>query len=212
MFARHSQTVRSQTLATSDLFPAFFVLDRYVKQRPDDASALHLFSLVCERVGHIERAIELLTSAIAILEAAYEDTEDPVVERQFVIANTSLGRLHLTAHDYSGAIEPYQTALGLLSSKEEEEDIDKTTRVLLTQCRFGSALASVKLGEVDEALGLFDEALQSAGEDARMKGHISVLLAQTLWILGTEENRESAKAQLLEWYVSVFLCHDAADT
>jgi superkiller protein 3 len=72
--------------------------------------------------------------------------------------------------------------------------------VLRSQCLFGSGLANFKLGALDEALESFEAALVTAGDDLHMRGHVTVLLAQTLWAIGTEEGREAAKTQLLDWY------------
>jgi superkiller protein 3 len=128
-----------------------------------------------------------------LLEAAYEDTEDPAIERQFTIANTTVARLRLAVGDYERALGSFQSALGLLS--EEGED-----RVLKSQCLFGSGLASFKLGALDAAIENFEAALTAAGDDLYMRGHVTVLLAQTLWATGTEEGQEAAKSQLLDWY------------
>jgi superkiller protein 3 len=197
-FSYYLNTAHMQRLSPNDFFPAFFALDRYLKQRPDDASALHLFALVCERIGHVELAIERTEHAINVLEEAYEESEDPLIERQFTIANTTVARLRLALRDYEGALASFQNALGLLA--EEGQD-----RVLKTQCLFGSGLASFKLGALDDAIENFEAALVVAGNDLYMRGHVTVLLAQTLWATGTEEGREAAKSQLLDWYVCASL-------
>lgn len=198
-FARFAST---SAATTSDLFPAFFVLSRYCKQRPADASALHLYALVCERLGHLLRAVELLSQTITILETAYEESEDPIIERQFMICHVNMARVKLATGDYEGAMEGYQTATGLLPDPEAEgqgEDANvKQTAVLRTQCQFGMGLASFKMDQVPEAIEFFETALTSAGDDAKMRGHVVVMLSQVLWSLGTEEGREGAKAQLLE--------------
>lgn len=175
------------------------MLDRYCKQRPKDARALHLFGLVCERVGHVTLAIDLTSRAIAVLEAAYEEAEDPEIERQFTIANVNLARLRLSAADYEGALESYQVATGLLP--EEPTDGDADAKVLLAQCQFGSGLAHFKLGQLAEALALFEAAMSTVADLPVIRGHIVVLLAQTLWAIGTDEAKESAKTQLLQRYV-----------
>ncbi|KAA1474268.1 superkiller protein 3 [Dentipellis sp. KUC8613] len=197
-YARREFTRLSETgnrhASSEDMFPIFSILDRYCKKRPDDASALHLFALVSERVGHIQAGTEYLRRAIAVLEIAYEDSEDPIIERQFVIANTSLARMSLALQDYDGALETFQTALGLLP----EESDERSVQVLRTQCQFGSGLASFKLGQLEEALESLEAALSTAGDDMLLRGHVTVLLGQVLWAMGTEDGRESAKAQLLE--------------
>lgn len=192
-FDKYLSAGHSHRQSPNDLFAAFFALDRYLKQRPDDASALHLFSLVCEHIGHVELAVERTDRAISLLEAAYEETEDPVIERQFTIANATAARLRLATRDYEGALSSFQAALGLLP----EEGAD---RALKTQCLFGSGLASFKLGALEEAITNFEAALGAAGDDLHMRGHVTVLLAQTLWATGTAEGREMAQSQLLNWY------------
>lgn len=186
------------------LYPAFFVLDRYCKGRPDDATALHLFGLVCERLGQSTYGVELIGRAISILEAAYEETEDPTIERHFTIANSNMARLRLALQDYQGSLESFESALGLLA----EDDNEPKTRILRTQAQFGSGLANFKLGDLETALGLFEAALESAGDDLVLRGQVTVLLAQTLWALNTEEFRETAKAQLLDWCLSCLLLCD----
>lgn len=180
------------------LLPAFFTLDRYCKRCTNDPSALHLFALICESLGHHERSIELIRQAISILETAYEETEDTTVERQYAIANSNLARLLLSQNDYEGALESFQSVLGLLP---EEDDDQNSTRVLRTQALFGSGLATFKTGDLDGSLVLFQDALVSGGNIPDIRGHVTVMLAKLLWAIGTEEGRESAKAQLLEWFV-----------
>jgi superkiller protein 3 len=178
------------------IFPAFFVLDRYSKQRPDDATGLHLFGLVCERLGQIDLGLDLIQRAISILEAIYEETEDPLVERQFTMANSNLARLKLSALNYDGALESFESVLGLLP----EDSPSPPDLILRAQAQFGSGLAHFKLGNLEEALSLFEAALESAGDNMLVRGQVTVVLAQTMWAIGTDEFKESAKAQLLEWY------------
>ncbi|RDB24954.1 Superkiller protein 3 [Hypsizygus marmoreus] len=176
------------------LLPAFFVLNRYCERRPSDAAGLHLFGLVCESFGHLETGVVLISRAIAILEAAYEDTEDPEVERHFTIANSNLARLRLSLRDYQGAAEAFESVLGLLS----DEDEDPTTNLLRAQAQFGSGVASFKQGDLETALASFEASLESAGDNLALRGQITVLLAQTMWAIQSDEFRENSKAQLLE--------------
>ena len=135
-----------------------------------------------------------------MLEAAYEETEDPTIERQFTIANTTVARLRLAVRDYEGALGSFESALGLLPKEDGRED-----RALKSQCLFGSGLANFKLGALDKAIENFEAALVAAGNDLHMRGHVTVLLAQTLWATDTEEGREAAKSQLLDWYVRALM-------
>jgi superkiller protein 3 len=172
-------------------------LGRYCEHRPYDASGLHLFGLICESLGHLEWGITLITRAIAILESAYEDAEDPEVERRFTIANSNLARLRLSLGDYQGAVESFESVLGLVG-----EALDHTSQVLRIQAHFGLGIANFMQGDLQAALGLFEAALESTSDDLAARGQVSVLHAQTMWAVQTDEFRETAKAQLLEWSVS----------
>ncbi|KAI8969575.1 TPR-like protein [Trametes punicea] len=196
LFRKVNESTKSRSASAEAFLPAFFVLDRFCKQRPKDASALHLFGLVCERVGHTGLGIELISRAISVLEAAYEETEDTAIERQFTIAHVNLARLRLSTAEYDRALESYQVATGLLPEQPSDEDAD--VKVLLAQCQFGSGLAHLKLGQLAEALALFEAAMVTAADQPTIRGHIVVLLAQALWGIGTDEAKESAKTQLLQ--------------
>ena len=197
LFKKLNATTSRTTATTDALFPAFFVLDRFCRSRPDDASASHLFGLVCERIGHIELAIEVLSRAMSLLEAAYEESEDPTIERRFAIAHTNMARLRLSTHDYDGVLASTELVVGLLPEDPE----DRETRILLAQAQFLSGLAHFKRGELSEALGFFQSTMDVAADDATMRGHVVVLLGQTLWAIGSDEGRENAKTQLLQRFV-----------
>ncbi|KAF5386053.1 hypothetical protein D9615_002427 [Tricholomella constricta] len=192
-FKRHRWSRYDAQHSLDALLPAFFVLDRYCGRRPDDATGLHLFALVCESLGHLQTGAGLLARTIAILEAAYEVSEDPTVERHFTIANSNLARIRLALQDFQGAAQSFESALGLLPENEEPE-----TMVLRAQALFGSGLASFMQGDLEAALANFEAALESAGEDKTLRGQVTVLLAQTMWAIQTDEFRESSKALLLE--------------
>ncbi|KAH7888376.1 superkiller protein 3 [Phlebopus sp. FC_14] len=179
-----------------ELLPAFFVLNRYAQRCPHDPCALHLLGLLCELLGQLEQGVQWISQAITLLEAAYEESEDPVVERQFTIAHSNLARLKVGLLDCTGALESFETALGLLP--EESLDNDSETKVLRVQALFGSGLAHFRLGDLQAAMTAFQAALDSAGEDHVLRGHVTVLLAQAMWAIGTDEFRESAKALLLD--------------
>ncbi|EIN11575.1 superkiller protein 3 SKI3 [Punctularia strigosozonata HHB-11173 SS5] len=189
-----SRPLHGRARSTEEFVPVFFALDRYCKRRPEDASALHLFGLVCERIGHIELAVELVTRSIEILEGIYEDTEDATVERQFVIANTTLGRMRVATGNFPGALESFETAQALVPLDSD----DRSIKILRCQCDFGRALAYFNLGHHDDALASFQTALQISGGDREIKGHVSVLLSQALWALGSTEFQETAKNHLLQ--------------
>ncbi|KXN90207.1 Superkiller protein 3 [Leucoagaricus sp. SymC.cos] len=203
---KESKMPRRRTEAKVDFIPCFFALDRYCSRRPTDASGLHLFALICEKIGHLDLAINLVTRTISILEAVYEESENETVERQFTIANITQGRLLLSRGEYDGSLESFRIALGLLVGYVETTDDEilraRETKTLLVQAHLGLALGQFMLRDYQNSLNSSQEALNLAGDDLTMKGPIMVLFAQTLWALGSDETREMAKSQLLE-YIAV---------
>ena len=184
------------------MLPAFFVLNRFVQRRPRDPSGLHLLSLVCERLGHSSLGQETVERAIQILESAYEETEDPEVEKKYTIANITLGRLKLSQEDYDGSIGSFESALGLLADKEDDQG---STQVLRVQSHLGKGLAYFMQGNLETALGSLEDGLECAGDKPVLRGHVTIMLAKTLWAIGTEEAKETAKSRLLERYVPCLL-------
>ncbi|KIJ18985.1 hypothetical protein PAXINDRAFT_109465 [Paxillus involutus ATCC 200175] len=191
-----SAAARPEGRAKEELLPAFFVLNRYAQRCPHDPCAIHLLGLLCERLGQLDQGVQWISRAISLLEAAYEETEDPLVERQFTIAHTNLARLKVGLCDHVGALESFETALGLLPA--ESPDDDDETKVLRVQALFGSGLAHFRLGDPQSAMTTFQSALDSSGEDHLLRGHVTVLLAQAMWAIGTDEFQESAKVLLLD--------------
>lgn len=192
-FKRLSSLSQRQQSYLDVLLPVFLVLDRFCRRRPEDIDGLHLMALVCEHVGHVELGLEKTEQAIAILEKVYEESEDPMVERQFVVANTTLGRLRLAAQDYSGAVESFETVMNLLA-----EDEQPASRVLRVQAMFGAGLANFKTGDIARAQELLELAWETSADDVSLKGQVAVLLAQVLWGSRTPEAQETAKSRLLE--------------
>lgn len=186
----------TQTRNIELLLPPFHALDRYCKQRPNDAAALHLFGLVCERLDLISLSLDLVSRSIGLLEHSYEETEDVRTEEQFAAANGTLGRLRLASGDFSGAVEAFTSVLSLLPSDDDALRI----KTLRAHAQFGSGLGNFRLGKLEGAFGMFESALEELpSEMVSVRGHVTVLLARTLWALGSDEARETAKGQLLEW-------------
>jgi superkiller protein 3 len=181
--------------------PAFFTLSRYCQQRSNDATALHLLSLVCERLGQHAYGADLAERSIAILETAYEEAEDPEVEMRYTIANCTLGRLRLSLGQFEGAGTSFESAHGLLADKELQS---RQIIVLGVQVHLGLGLANFFLGDLEASLRFLEEGLQIASPsdnygNGSLRTHLVILLAQVLWAIGTEGAKEGAKSRLLEW-------------
>ena len=147
-----------------------------------------------------------MTRAIKQLEATYEETEDPVVERRYAVANANLGRLRLASGDLEGAIDTFETAFGILSPDDHSEE-GVSLRAL---CQLGSAIAFFHMGNLEDAVARFEAAQGIAKDHAVIRGQVTLLLAKALWEIGSDEFKESAKEQLLDWYVfeNFPSCHD----
>ena len=176
------------------LLPAFFLLNRYCRCRPNEESSLHLLALVCEKLGHLPFAETLVERSLAILETVYEETEDPEIEKRYAIANATLGRLRLSQGDITGSLASFEGVLGLLSEKEDE-----SVDILRVQLYLGLGLAHFMQGDLESAIGFLEEGLGHAGEDLALRGHITMVLAQVIWSNGTDECKETAKSRVLEW-------------
>ncbi|KAG8720783.1 Superkiller protein 3 [Ceratobasidium sp. 394] len=180
--------------ANDHLFSAFFSMQRYCQRFSDDASGLHLLALIAERLGQISLAIDLSTQAIAILEAAYDATEDPTIAERYGIAKTNLGRLYLADAEYASALDSFGTALLLLPEDNEDETI-KTCRA---HAQASSGIAHYMQDSLERAIEMFELAVASAPLGSRVRENVTVALCQALWEVGSEDTREAAKTQLLE--------------
>ena len=177
------------------LISAFFALHSYCSRSPGDAFAYHLFGLVNEILENLELAEGLVEKSTSLLEAEYEDTEDPMIERQFALANSNLARLRLARQDLTGATDSFQNVLDLLTGG------DALTVKLRVHAHLGFGLAKFLSGEIGSALESFQLALDCARDDPLMRSHAIVLLSQVMWAIGSEDFRENAKSQLLQWCV-----------
>jgi superkiller protein 3 len=187
--------------AIGDLLPIFFLLNRYCTHQPDDATGLHLFALVCEKLGHIDFAKELVNRAMRILERIYEEKEDPVVERQFMVTNATLGRLLLATYEPEEGMIIFETVLGLLHSTDELK------QVLETQAKLGIAMAQCTLRDMQEGILSLQHAQGIAPDHEALRAQCAILLAQTLWSIRDPECCELAKGELLKLYVWIcFSC------
>jgi superkiller protein 3 len=192
VFTEINRQILPRTKVVDHLLPIFFLLNRFCGRQPDNAAGLHLFALVCERLGHKDFAKELVNRGMRILERVYEEKEDPVVERQFMIANATLARLLLATGEPEDSMITFETVLGLL----QEEDALKG--VLETQAKLGIGMGQAVLRDLQEAILSLQYAQGVAPEDEKLRAHCSILLAQTLWSTRNAEYCEMAKEELLK--------------
>ncbi|KAJ8294040.1 Superkiller protein 3 [Rhodotorula toruloides] len=186
-FEKYRSSVPSSSLAVADPSPIpppsaievlsapLFSLSRYLSHHPSDHTALHLNALVLEQVGDLASASE----------------------GQYVIAQTNLGRARLAAQQYNGALEAFEAALSLLNLEDSAArgGLTKEQTVLLyTECKLGSSVAHVALGDSSAA----KEALETAIDDVETyrvgacDSHLAVALGRVHWAEGEEGRALSA--------------------
>jgi superkiller protein 3 len=187
---------------TTILSAPHFALSRYLAHAPMDDTALHLHALFSERMGLLEEAEHSLVSATAILEQRYEKEETEEVERRYVVASMSLGRVRLACGDGAGAVAAHESALSLLRGSEDAPSTQLLVRGLLC-----AGLAYFFSGDLERSLETFQEAQETFDAAAEtgvamkleMRAELALLLAQVLSSLGGEAQLEEAKSQLLNW-------------
>ena len=194
--------ISSSKVDTALLHAPAFALRHYTHQRPRDIPALHLYALICERLGLVEEAAAALEKAANLLEEAFESSESEEIERAYSVALVNLGRVRLASGQYAQALEAFTNCWELVSSATEDTNLLYRLKV---QSRLGQALAQFWLEDIDKSLEAFQSALeegeaqQGTGKLKGYKEEVAVLLARTLWGGGGEDAKETAKTHLLEW-------------
>lgn len=130
-----------------------------------------------------------------MLEEEFESSETTEIENRYSIALVNLGRARLAAKAYDEALSAYTNCWELISGSQDPHAAN-----LRVQVKLGQALAQCWLEETDASLELFQEALDEAEGSGvpGMKEEVAVLLARTLWGMGTD-GQDMAKSHLMEW-------------
>ena len=151
-------------------------MQRFTDDCPHDYAALHLHAIISEQLNQYDVAATQIDKCVQLLEAAYEDSESEQTEKNYALANLTLGRIRLALQHYDGAIEAFNTSLSLADDKKM-----KLTAML------GIGLASYYNN-------LDDSSIKNAFEEYR-DVDAGVLLAQILWCKG---EKDAATSVLLE--------------
>ncbi|WVF69336.1 hypothetical protein IAT40_004112 [Kwoniella sp. CBS 6097] len=177
------------------LHQSAFALRHYCHQRPNDFAAAHLYALICERLGLAAEAVSSLERAASVLEEEFERTESAEIESRYAIALCNLGRVQLAAGKYQPSLDALNNCWELIS-----ESTDGTASALKAQCRLLQGLAHYWNGQIDESLEAFQASLDEATstQDLSVKEEVAVLLSRTLWGLGGDDAKETAKSNLME--------------
>ncbi|WWD18361.1 hypothetical protein CI109_102811 [Kwoniella shandongensis] len=185
----------NEHISTALLHQPAFALRHYCHQRPRDCAAAHLYALICERLGLIDEAASSLERAAVVLEEEFEHNESIEIEIRYATALCNLGRVQLAAGKYQQSLDGLINCWELISGSS-----DGSITSLKVQCRLLQGLAHYWLGQVEESLEAFQASLDeaTAAQDMWVKEEVAVLLSRTLWGLGGEDAKETAKSNLME--------------
>ena len=182
----------------------YYLATRYLARNPASTTALHLRGLLAERLDLMPEAVKCFEKSAQGLEAEYELRETAIIEQQYIIANSSLGRARLPLDDNDGALRPLEAVLGLLqveSTRTEELE----SSLLSVQGMLTKALALHFANEAQDSLQCFEKvqkALQAMQGDKhkilRLRTQATLLLARILYALGGQEQQAEAGRQLLD--------------
>lgn len=173
-------------------------MERCLQRRSKDATALHLASLISESLGLYSRAVSFARRSAELLEKAYDRSEDTRTARQYAITQSTLGRILLSQGLYTEACASFDVVLSLVDNDPEKSDPEAVQ--LRSQSYLATGLANLLSDQVETAISTLEVALEEIPTSfSFLRTRITILLAQTMWMLGTEEAYEAAKSMLLEW-------------
>ncbi|KAL2431191.1 Superkiller protein 3 [Exophiala dermatitidis] len=185
--------LRSQEVGA--LLQPLFAMRQYHTQQPSDMIATHLLALLAERVGDYDTSAESLAEVCNAAEAEYEKSESNDYLVRYAQAKADLARSQLACSQYSEAVDNAQTALDLSGDAGElGPAYAEVRRKWRLSSQITAGLAYSKLQQIDNAIGMFEAALQeSQGEP-----DIVCLLAQVLWAKGGPAEKDAARSQLFD--------------
>ncbi|KAL7425055.1 Superkiller protein 3 [Cryptotrichosporon argae] len=178
--------------AKSMLHQPTFALRHYTHARPTEAFAQHLYALFCERLGLHDEAAAALARTVELYERAFEATESFDDEWRYTVSLANLGRASLAAGAYDRALTAYTVCAEFVAHETRAQAV-----ALRAQVQLGIALAHYWLGDLDASLAAFQAALDAAADPAA-KDDVAVKLTRTLWNVGGDDARETAKSNMLD--------------
>ena len=185
-----------------------FLAARYCETDSGSATAAHLHGLLTERLGDYTAAVASFSKAVKILEAEYEITESPEIERQYIVANVSLARASLATGSDDTAVEHIGNAQSLIDVAGDGDN-DAGLLHLNIQCHFIRALAAFWQHDYNTSRDNFTQAqamlsknqamLGQAGVNCRnLLSHVTLAAAGSLYARKDAANREQAEQPLLQ--------------
>ncbi|KAL8873146.1 MAG: hypothetical protein Q9174_001334 [Haloplaca sp. 1 TL-2023] len=176
---------------TAEILQPLLAVRQLAKQSLPDPSFDHIYSLLQERVGEQADTSQRLFSVCSTLEADYETTESTETLARFAQAKADLSRSQLAEGNFESAAENAETALAL---SEEMSSSDAMRTKIGLSAYLSAGLTLYYRGLLDESIDMFRASLKDKGPDP----DIVCLLYQVLWAKGVEQERSTAREQLLD--------------
>ncbi|KAK2745221.1 Superkiller protein 3 [Onygenales sp. PD_40] len=176
------------------LIRPLFALHQLHTQLPSNLPFEHLSAILAERMGSFEVSNSSLEIVCSGMEIEYEKSESVSSLSHYAQAKADAARVQLAQSDYEAAAESAETALDLSSDGGIEEFDAEGAQKLRLSAHLTAGLAYFYLKNMDRAIDMFRDALQEADSSP----DVVCLLAQVLWAKGGEEERDAARAQLLD--------------
>ncbi|KAJ1652869.1 Superkiller protein 3 [Dispira simplex] len=176
---------------------ALFAMHQVVERSTQDPWSLTLLGLLLERHGRYTNAADVLRRALAAVRALPDSTKSSTSGDEERIRGLSqsilahLARVLCAAGDYQTSVEMYSTYLA-------EVNFSGTLDIPTLAVILGKGLAEYFQQDLGSSLESFELALRLAETHPTWYQETSVLLAQVLWALGTDDHRQLAKQQLLQ--------------
>lgn len=167
--------------AVLELSSACYGMVQYLKHYPRDPYGLELTCLILERLNDYEFGEKICGSLLKQLENSYEEGEDDIVLKSFTRVKAQSARFSLGLKRFDQAVDFCLEALELCEDSKTE-----------ISCRTVLGLSYYFQDKFDDALEQFKQIL-AASEDAQ---RLVVLIAQVLFVYGTEESKQAALDQL----------------
>lgn len=182
------------------LIQPIFALSQLRGLQPQNLAYGHLCALFQERIQDNQAAVPILEQICAKLEADYEVTESSTALKRFALAKTDLARAYLAIGRFDDAADCGDMALQLSSDDSANELTVSERRKARLSAHLTVGLAHYfrhqqeNDGDVGEAIAYFDAALEESDHNP----DAACVLAQVLWVVGSEEARERARGLLFD--------------
>lgn len=178
--------------ATEELTAAAYGLEQYFKENPRDNFALQCALMIFERLHLYPNANRVASELVELLEIKFEKAQSDEDLYNYAIIKAQIARIQLGSGEYQAAIEDAKISESILT---EFENRDKSKISLSNQISLG--LANYFLQDYDETLQNLQEVLKVS----KTSRHLSILTAKVLYDMGSDEAKDIAMEELME-YVS----------